>query len=413
VSSRTFSSLQRHRNYRLYFGGQVISLSGSWMQDAALPWLVFELTHSATQVALITLCRLGPSTLFSLFTGVLADRFDNRRLMMLSQTAIIVPTALMGILTLAGVVELWQLYALTLVVGLALVVEAPARQSLVYQLVGRQDLPNAVALNSSLVNLARIIGPATGGVIIATAGVGWCFVINAISILAVLTVLLAMRLDELFPLERAAERPTLLGGFREALDYVWRTPQLRTILLLLAAVTMVGFNVRVLLPVLSSKTLDASPQVFGLLYAVFGLGAIGGTFFSATRARPTPGIVLGSSAVLSSAMLLLAPVRSVQLAAVLLLVMGAGWALWFTNTNGYIQLAAPQAQRGRILGFMIFAAVGMQPVGGLISGAMIDAGGTDLAFLVSGSVVAAVSLVALRSFVASGTLRAQPEAPAA
>jgi len=228
--ARIFASLRKHRNYRLYFAGQVVSLTGTWMQDTALPWLIVERTHSPVAVGLLLFCRYVPFTLFGLFAGLLADRFDNRRFLMLTQASSLVVAAALAAVTLAGEPPLAVFYVLAFLGGAAVVFDAPSRHALTVQLVGRNELPNAVALNSSLFNAARVVGPAAAGVIIAAAGAGICFVIDAASFLAVLTALALMRPAELYPLDRGEAPPRGVAAIREGIAYVARDERLRLII---------------------------------------------------------------------------------------------------------------------------------------------------------------------------------------
>ncbi|MGH3050241.1 MAG: MFS transporter, partial [Gaiellaceae bacterium] len=218
---RTFVSLRRHRNYRLFFVGQLTSVAGSRMENIALAWLVVQLAphDKGLAVAVLSVCRFGPFTLLGLFAGVVTDRLDNRRTVIVTQSVQMVFAALLAGLALAGNIQLWEVYAIAFGGGIAIVFDSPSRQNLTFQMVGRDELPNAVALNSSLFNTARIFGPAAGGVLISIAGTGWCFAVNAVSFLAVLVSLVAMRKDELFPLT-GRERPTIWRGTREGFAYV-------------------------------------------------------------------------------------------------------------------------------------------------------------------------------------------------
>jgi len=184
LNSRTFSSLRKHRNYRLFFSGQLVSVSGTWMQDTALPWLVLQLTHSPVYVGLLIFARYAPFMAFGLFSGALADRFDNRRVVIVTQASSMVVAAGLAVLAFSGVDQVWPYFVLAFLGGSALVFDAPNRHALTFQLVGRDELPNAVALNSSLFNAGRVVGPAIGGVLIAAFGVSWCFAINAVTFLA-------------------------------------------------------------------------------------------------------------------------------------------------------------------------------------------------------------------------------------
>jgi MFS family permease len=274
-------------------------------------------------------------------------------------------------------------------------------------MVGRDELPNAVALNASLFNASRVVGPAVAGVLIAAVGVGACFLINTLTFLAVLAGLLLMRVDELFPVERAEERPTVLRGVREGLEYVFRNPRMRMIVVLVTVVSTVGFNFHVILPLLASDTLHTGPEVFGLLSGAFGLGALAGALLSATLGRASWKLFLLGLATFSSSLLLLAPVTSVALAGALLFVTGVSFTLWTSNGNSILQLGAPDALRGRVVSLYLFAFAGFAPLGGLLSGWLVDVGGTQLSFAVAGLVGLAATVYAVRA-APFATARPQP-----
>jgi MFS family permease len=394
LNSRTFSSVRKHRNYRLYFSGQIVSLSGTWMQDTALPWLVLSLTNSPVYVGLLVFARYAPFMVFGLFSGSLADRFDNRRVVIVTQTASMLVAGLLAALAFAGVDELWPYFVLAFLGGAALVFDAPNRHALTFQLVGRDELPNAVALNSSMFNAARVVGPAVGGVLIAAVGVGWCFAFNAGSFLAVLAGLLLMRTAELFPLDRGEPLKTL-AATREGLAYMWRSPQVKLVLAITLVVSATGFNFRVLLPVMASQTLHAGAAVFGVLFACFGVGALGGALSAAALGRASWKALIAGSAGFSGAMLVLAPVRNTAVAGALLLVVGFCFSTWTANSQSILQLTAPDHLRGRVLGLYLLAFAGFAPVGGLLAGWLADVGGTRLAFGVAGAVGLAVTAFAI------------------
>ena len=259
ANRRTFTSLRKYRNYRLFFSGQVVSVSGTWMQNIATAWLILSLTHSPVAVGVLALCQFLPFSIFGLFSGVLVDRFDPRKTVIATQAVSLVFAAVLAGLTLGGIVEPWQVYLLSALRGAVLVVDAPARQALTFSMVGRDELPNAVALNSSLFNAARVIGPAAGGIVVAVAGVGFCFAFNAASFFAVLAGLLLMRKSEMFPVERAETAPTLLGGTREALALRRAARKPLVVLVLVCVVSTFAFNFNVLLPVLAKQTLGGGP----------------------------------------------------------------------------------------------------------------------------------------------------------
>ncbi len=407
LNDRTFASLRRHRNYRLFFTGQLISVSGTWMQNVALAWLVVELTHSPIAVGALAFCRFIPFTVFGLFAGVLADRIDNRRLVITTQATSMAFSAVLAVLVLTGSATLWMVYALAILSSSAIVFDAPGRHALTFQMVGRQELPNAVALNASLFNGSRVIGPALAGVIIAAWGVGICFAINTISFLAVLTSLLLMRESELVPVKRAGEPPTVFRGIREGLGYVWRSPQMRLVLAIVTVVSTVGFNFHVILPLLASDTLEAGPEVFGILSAFFGGGALLGALMSASFGRASWKVLVAGTGGFSLALLALVPVDAVAPAALLLFVTGMCFTLWTSNAAAILQLNAPDHLRGRVVSLYLWAFAGLAPLGGLLAGWLTEVGGTSLAFGVAGI----TGLV--MTFAAAGELRKRRNAAVA
>ena len=392
--TRTFSSLRRHHNYRLFFAGQVFSLAGSWMQNVALAWLVISLSRSPLAVGLLLFCRFVPYTLFGLFAGSVVDRFETRLLVIWTQAAAMLVSAALAFVTLTGTATLPIVYLLATLGGIAFVLDGPGRQSLTFEMVGPRELPNAVALNSGLVNASRIIGPAIAGVIIAVAGVGLCFVVNTISFLAVLAALVAMRTAELYPV--ASDRTvTLLKGTREGLVFAWHDRQVRVVLVVMTCVGLVGFNFNTLVPLLVSDTLHVDARAFGLLSAAFGLGAFCGAIATASFKRATfKAFVLGTAG-FSTLLIALAPVHQAWLAGVLLVGIGASFTLFAANANALVQLAAPDHLRGRLVALYLFSFVGLAPLGSLLSGELVEIGGTRLAFLVSGSVGLAVTAFAV------------------
>jgi len=383
LNERTFASLRKYRNFRLFFTGQVISVSGTWMQNVALAWFVYQLTGSPLAVGILTFCRFAPQTLFGLFAGVLADRLDNRRLMMATQaSSMAVAVALTG-LAFTGSAQVWQVYVLAVLAGVAQVFDSPGRHALVYQMVGRRELPNAIALNTSVFNASRIVGPGIAGVLIASVGVGACFAVNAISFMAVLTALLLMKTSELHPVERPEEHPTLLGGVREGLVYAASDRRVRLVLLLVLVVGTLGVYNGVILPVLANE-LDAGPEVFGLLSAAFGAGALLGALVTASLGRASWKALLTGITGFGIAMLAVTPQSSVAACALFLLAAGMCFTLWSANSNSLLQLTAPDHMRGRVLSLYLFAFHGLAPAGGPLIGWLIQVGGTDLAFQVAG-----------------------------
>ena len=383
LNERTFVSLKKHRNFRLFFTGQVISVSGTWMQNVALAWFVYELTHSPLAVGILTFCRFSPQTLFVLFAGVLADRIDNRRLVITTQAASMVVSVALAALAFSGGAQVWQVYVLALLAGIAQVFDSPGRHALVYQMVGRAELPNAIALNTSVFNASRVVGPGIAGVLIASVGVGACFALNAFSFTAVLAALLLMNTRELHPVERPEERPTFVKGVKEGLSYARGDRRVSLVLLLVLVVGTLGVNNGVILPVLASE-LHAGPEVFGLLSATFGAGALLGALATASLGRASWKVLLIGTTGFGAAMLLVVPQSTVAACAAFLLIAGMCFTLWSANSNSLLQLTAPDHLRGRVLSLYLFAFHGLAPAGGPLIGWLIEVGGTDLAFWVAG-----------------------------
>jgi MFS family permease len=395
INRRAFVSLRKHRNYRLYFLGQAVSQTGTWIDKVAQAWLVLALTHSPLAVGLLAACQFVPFTAFGLVAGVVVDRLDTWKTVVWTQAIRMVIAALLAVVVLAGVVNVWMVYALAVATGIVLVLDAPSRQALTFRMVGRGELPNAVALNSSLFNAARIVGPAIGGVLIAAFGVGVAFGINAASFIAVLAGLLLMDASDLVRVERPEERPTLLRGLGEGLAYARQSPHVRLVLVMLVAISTIAMNFNVLLPVLARRTLDSGPGVFGLIGAAFGAGALLGGLLSAVLARASWKAIVAGAGGLGIAELVLAPQRSIGPAVVLLFIAGVCFTLYTANSNALLQLRAPDHLRGRVIGFYYFAFNGLAPLGGVLTGWLAATGGTELAFGVAGATTALVAAAAL------------------
>jgi MFS family permease len=387
---RTFASL-RYRNYRLFFTGQVVSQTGSWMQRIAMAWFVLQLTNSAFAVGVFAFAAFLPFTLFGLFAGAISDRYDARALVIGTQAAQLVTSAILAWIALAGIAEPWMLYALGFAMGFILVLDVPSRQQLTYRMVGRDQLPNAIALNMSLFNASRIFGPALAGVVYGFTGPGICFLINAISFLAVLLGLFAMRVRDFFPVEEF-ERPKILAGTREGLAYVLRDHRMLSVMILCFALSTFAFNFNVTLPVLAYDTLKAKVIVYSILSSLFGAGALVGALMAATRGRASTKWMLLGSTLFTGSELALAPVKNAYLACALIFFVGAGFSLWSANSNASMQLAAPPHLRGRIVGLYFYAFNGTASFAGFMVGWLCAHGGTQLAFLVAGVVGLAATL---------------------
>ena len=418
LNRRTFLSLHKYRNYRYYFAGQVVSLTGTWMQRAAQSWLVLVLTHSPVAVGILVLASFLPFTLFTLFAGVWIDRLDARRVVIATQAAQMALSAALAADALLGAVQPWHVYVFAFLTGAVTVLDAPARQALTYRMVGPRELPNAVALNSSLFNGSRVFGPALAGVILAAFSAGVCFVVNAVSFLAVLVGLLLMRPDEFHPVERR-EPPRMWNGIVEGLRYVRRERDPLVVLVVITIVSTLCFNFPVLLPVLARQTLHAGPQTFGALMAVFGAGALAGALFAASIGRASLKLFLIGSLGFCGAQIALAPLRSTIAAGILLFATGAFFTTWTSASNSTLQLDAPDHLRGRVVSLFYYAFNGLAPLGGLLAGWLTSVGGTQLAFASTGvvgvgsTVLAALFVRRSRVGTAAAVVPEQPDQLAA
>jgi MFS family permease len=408
----------RYRNYRLFFAGQTVSQTGAWMQRIALGWFVLQLTHSAFAVGVMVLAQFLPFTFFGLFGGVLVDRLDARRTVIGTQIAQLATAVALAWIALAHVAQPWMLYTIAALNGLVLVLDIPSRQQLTYRMVGRDDLPNAIALNTTLFNASRIFGPATAGIVYGFAGAGICFLSNAISYFAVLLGLFAMRTRDFYALEEF-ERPSILRGTLEGLSYVRRQPQMLLVLALTLVISTFSFNFNVTLPVLAYATLHSTAEVYGILSALFGAGALVGALTAASLGRASAKVMIAGSVLFAGSELVLAPLHSPILVGALLFLTGAGYTAWSANSSATMQLAAPDRLRGRIIGIYFYAYNGTGPIAGLLAGWLCARGGTQLAFAVAGvaglagTVAAAARLRRRPPEIRTPEIRAVPESQAA
>jgi MFS family permease len=361
---RTFSSLHI-RNYRWYFAGQSMSLIGTWMQSIAQSWLVFTLTHSGTAVGLVVALQTLPILLLGPLGGTIADRFGKYRILFWTQSLAGVQAAVLAVLTLTGTVQLWQLYLMAASLGLINMVDNPTRQTFIVEMVGREQLTNAVTLNSVMVNVARAIGPAVAGVLIASVGAGWCFAVNAGSFLFVLAGLKMIDPRLLAPAPRATRlRGQLLEGFR----YVGRTPLLRDTLLMMALIGCLAYEFQVSLPLIAGNTFHGNASAYGFLTASMGVGAVIGGLVAAGRRDRSPSRLVNTALAFGAVIGLaaLAPTRWAE--QVILLAVGAGSVTFLSLGNSTLQLRADPAMRGRVMSLWSVAFMGSTPVGGPLVG---------------------------------------------
>lgn len=391
VGDRTFGSLRRHRNFRLFFAGSSISFVGTWVQQIAAYWLILQLTDSAMAVGALALVQTLPITLLSLIGGTIADRVDLRRMVLVCESVLCVQATALCLLAATGSLQVWQLYVLGLVRGVALALNQPARHALVFQTVGRDDLTNAVALMASLGTTARILGPAIGGIVLAATGPSEAFGLNVVSSIVGIAAILAMRLGP--RPTREDSPPSVLVGVAEALRFAVSSRRVAVVFFSLILVSTFAFNFDVMLPLVAKLTLDAGPRTYGLIAAVFGAGALTGALTLATIGKSRVALVLGGALGFGALQLVLGRQTTVAATCVLLYLCGIFYILWGSSSLATLQLAAPVHLRARAASLYFFGFMGGAPLGGIVAGALTSHGGTQLAFTVAGIVATAVVAV--------------------
>jgi MFS family permease len=392
-----------HKNYRLFFTGQTVSLIGTWMTRIATSWLVYRLTGSALLLGVVGFAGQIPSFLFAPFAGVLVDRWNRDRLLVATQVLALLQSLAMAVLALSGRIKIWHIIALSVFQGVINAFDMPARQAFVVEMVEkREDLANAIALNSSMVNAARLLGPSIGGVVIAAVGEGWCFMIDAISYLAVIASLLAMKITP--RMLTATNDANIFQQLREGWTYVVRFAPIRKVLLLLALVSLVGMPYTVLMPVFANDVLHGGPHTLGFLMAASGVGALMGALFLAGRKS-----VLGlgkfipmMAAAFGAGLILFSFTRVLWLSLLLMVVTGLGFMVQMAASNTVLQTIVDEDKRGRVMSFYTMAFMGTAPFGSLLAGSMAERIGAPHTLLfggigcILGALWFATSLPALR-----------------
>lgn len=389
----TFRSLAGY-NYRVWAAGALVSNVGTWMQRTAQDWLVLtELTdNSATAVGIVMSLQFGPSLLLLPLTGYVADRYDRRKVLLATQCAMGLLALGLGLLTLLGVAQLWQVYLFAFLLGCVSAFDAPARQTFVSELVGEQHLTNAVALNSTSFNAARMIGPAVAGLLIASVGTGWVFLINALSYIAVLGSLAMLRVAELHWRGRA---PRAEGGLLAGLRYVWDRPDLKTVLFMLFLLGTFGLNFPIFISTMAVGAYQAGAGHYGVLSSAMAVGSVAGALFTASRARPHIARLVNSSALFGLGCALAALMPSYQTFGAMLVLVGIAAQTFTTSTNSVVQLSTELAMRGRVMAILLAILMGATPLGAPAVGWVADTFGPRWALGVGAASGIAAAIVGL------------------
>jgi len=382
----------QHRNFRLFFGGQSISLVGTWITRVATSWLVYRLTGSELLLGIAGFAGQIPTLIITPFAGVLVDRHDRRRILLVTQAGSLVQSAVLAVLTFTDVITVKQIIWLQVMQGVINSFDTPARQAFVSEMVeDRRDLPNAIALNSSMVNGTRIIGPSIGGLLIAGFGEAWCFAIDAISYIAVIGSILAMRVPP--RAQHEAAEMHLLDELQHGWKYVLHSVPIRTALLLVAIVCTAGTPYTVLMPAIAKEVLHGGPNTLGLLMTATGVGALAGALYLAQRESVVGlgRIIMWASAVFGIGLVVFSQLTSLWLSFVVLAIAGCGFMIHLAATNTILQTIVEERLRGRVMSFYTMAFFGTVPIGSLIGGVMADRYGAPTTVLVSGIACLAAS----------------------
>lgn len=391
----TFNAF-KSRNYRLYFGGQSVSLIGTWMQKTAVSWVVYEQTHSNFMLGLTLFASLFPSFIFSFIGGVASDRYDRHKLLLLTQIASMVQAVLMTILIFTKHYEMWQIISLSALLGLINAFDVPARQSLVFEMIdNKEDLPNALALNSSMVNLSRLIGPGLAGIALETLGDDVCFGLNAMSFIAVIGSLLMMRLPKYVA---KPHTKNVIGELKEGFSYLKSTPSIAYVIVTLALISLFVLPFSTLIPVYAKDIFKGTASTFGVIDSVIGLGAFSGAMFLASLkpGRNLRRILAINTLIFGAGLALFSHTTYYPIALFFATISGFGMMSQITISNTLIQTSVDPNMRGRVISFYAMAFFGMQPLGGLIIGSLSQLIGTQNTVLFQGTVAILIGCFSYR-----------------
>ena len=391
---RSFTSLSVP-NYRRYFTGQLISLTGNWVQVVAEMWLILSLTGSGVALGVTSALQFLPFLLFGAFGGLLADRFPKRRLLIVTQTLMAAPALVLWGITVSGAVAPWMVWALVFVRGSVNAIDNPTRQSFAIEMVGPDRVVNAVSLNNAIIHSARILGPAGAGILIATLGVGPCFLLNALSFGAMILALRAMNPAELRPAPVASRGR---GAVRAALGYVARTPALAIPLGMMAVVGTLGYNFQVILPLLARFSFDGGPATYAALAAAMGVGSVAGALVAGARASVGPRLLIAAAFGFGAVALLAALAPTVPLEVAALIPLGAASVTFAAGINSSLQLAADPAMRGRVMALYSIVFLGSTPIGGPIAGFLSQSIDPRAALVMAGAAGLAAAVGARAAF---------------
>jgi MFS family permease len=375
----------KYRNYRLFFSGQSVSLIGTWMQRIAMAWLVYRLTNSAFLLGVVGFAGQIPTFLLAPFCGVWTDRWNRHRILVVTQTMAMIQAFILALLVLTGTIAVWQIIVLSIILGSINAFDIPARQAFVVEMVERkEDLGNAIALNSSMFNSARLIGPSVAGILIAAVGEGICFLLNGISYVAVIAALLAMKIT---PRKTQAKKTHVLHGLREGFSYAFRFPPIKAILLLLALISLMGMPYVVLMPIFAKEILHGGAHTLGFLMAASGIGALTGAMYLASR-RSVLGLgktIPVAASIFGVGLIAFSLSRTSLLSYSLMLLTGLGTMLHMASSNTVLQTIVDDDKRGRVMSFYAMALMGTAPFGSLLAGSLASRIGAPDTLMIGGS----------------------------